>query len=320
MSDKYTGERCIVCGSLFADGDDIVVCPECGTPCHRTCWEKTDKCSNTALHESGGSWKPAAKVTYTPPDGEPIRCIRCGALNEPDSHFCVECGLPLNFDRDSSRPFNGTDGTPTTDDVPSMQGMQMRTVRLTPQSDMGDGIKLADFIDYIGTSSLGILASFIKFAKTDRRLSFNLGALIFPELYFFYRKMTKLGILFLTISFILSIPNMIYYGQSGAFGGMVLFSTPIDFKSADFLKLNEVCGILDIIMNVLAASYANYWYYKKARQDITRIRSEETASEKDTSLQIRKKGGTSWAAVGAAFVSLMIATLAFMLSLSFVYR
>ena len=67
MSDKYTGEKCIVCGELFADGDDIVVCPDCGTPCHRSCWEKSGECTNTALHESGESWKPTAKVSYTPP-------------------------------------------------------------------------------------------------------------------------------------------------------------------------------------------------------------------------------------------------------------
>ena len=28
----YTGKKCIVCGGVFSENDDIVVCPECGTP------------------------------------------------------------------------------------------------------------------------------------------------------------------------------------------------------------------------------------------------------------------------------------------------
>lgn len=319
MSDKYTGEKCIVCGELFADGDDIVVCPDCGTPCHRSCWEKSGECTNTALHESGESWKPTAKVSYTPPDGQPIRCIRCGALNDGDSHFCSECGLPLNFDRESSRPFNdipeNEEGTPG---IPQMPNMQMRTIRLTPQSDMA-GVRLGDYMEYIGSRSFNIIASFIKFAKTGRKVSFNIAALIFPELYFFYRKMTKTGVIFLLLSFLLSIPVMIYNGQSGEFGGMILFSTPIDIKSRQFTSFYELCWIINVTVSVFASSYANYWYYKKAREDITSIRAEETVSEHETVDLIRRKGGTSWVAVGAAAIAIIILKLGFMLALTYVY-
>ena len=31
---KYT---CPVCGETFQNGDDVVVCPECGAPHHREC-------------------------------------------------------------------------------------------------------------------------------------------------------------------------------------------------------------------------------------------------------------------------------------------
>lgn len=27
----YRGQHCPICGKEFCDGDDIVVCPECGT-------------------------------------------------------------------------------------------------------------------------------------------------------------------------------------------------------------------------------------------------------------------------------------------------
>ncbi|MBQ3919840.1 MAG: hypothetical protein II695_09210, partial [Oscillospiraceae bacterium] len=31
----YTGHKCMVCGKVFTDDDDVVVCVECGTPYHR---------------------------------------------------------------------------------------------------------------------------------------------------------------------------------------------------------------------------------------------------------------------------------------------
>ena len=53
---KYTGYTCMACQQKFQDGDDVVVCPECGTPYHRACWVKNGQCINTELHASGGSW------------------------------------------------------------------------------------------------------------------------------------------------------------------------------------------------------------------------------------------------------------------------
>ena len=77
---NYTGKKCFSCGEAFKDGDDIVVCPECGTPYHRECYLKEGKCINDALHESGQSWEQTQESV----ESENIRCIRCGFENPPD--------------------------------------------------------------------------------------------------------------------------------------------------------------------------------------------------------------------------------------------
>lgn len=41
---------CPVCQNAFNDSDDVVFCPECGTPHHRECWQKNGKCFNEQLH------------------------------------------------------------------------------------------------------------------------------------------------------------------------------------------------------------------------------------------------------------------------------
>lgn len=43
---------CPVCGNDFAEEDDVVFCPECGTPHHRECWNNTGHCFNENLHGS----------------------------------------------------------------------------------------------------------------------------------------------------------------------------------------------------------------------------------------------------------------------------
>ena len=48
----YRGQHCPICGKEFCDGDDIVVCPECGTPYHRECYKTAGHCVNCLLYTS----------------------------------------------------------------------------------------------------------------------------------------------------------------------------------------------------------------------------------------------------------------------------
>ena len=105
---NYIGTKCISCDRVFKEGDDVVVCPECGTPYHRACYEKEGKCINTELHENGGTWQPHydSDTESVNTDNTPIRCPRCGETNPPDGLFCKRCGLPLTVNTDEERPFN----------------------------------------------------------------------------------------------------------------------------------------------------------------------------------------------------------------------
>ena len=47
---KYTGIPCAACGKKFTAEDDVVVCPECGTPYHRACYKELGHCVNEARH------------------------------------------------------------------------------------------------------------------------------------------------------------------------------------------------------------------------------------------------------------------------------
>ena len=52
----YIGEKCPVCGKNFHADDDVVVCPICGTPHHRECYENLGHCFNEEKHAEGFSF------------------------------------------------------------------------------------------------------------------------------------------------------------------------------------------------------------------------------------------------------------------------
>ena len=55
----YENNSCPVCGKQFQPGDDIVTCPECGTPHHRACYRELGHCAHQALHGDGYAFTPA---------------------------------------------------------------------------------------------------------------------------------------------------------------------------------------------------------------------------------------------------------------------
>ena len=53
----FTGAKCEYCKKIFTSTDDVVVCPDCGTPYHRECYIEAGECINYELHEKGGDWE-----------------------------------------------------------------------------------------------------------------------------------------------------------------------------------------------------------------------------------------------------------------------
>ena len=97
----YKGKKCLICDKEFSEGDDIVVCPDCGTPYHRECYLEKGECINYELHEKGGSWQAEQDEIEDrrrrENAGSDIRCPRCGQNNPGTALFCNSCGLPLGM-------------------------------------------------------------------------------------------------------------------------------------------------------------------------------------------------------------------------------
>lgn len=298
----YIGSKCIICGNSFAENDDVVVCPECGTPYHRDCYKQAGECVNKELHEKGASWTKEENA-----DG--IRCRRCGYNNDTDKLFCESCGTALHEtveeteDRESKQ---GTYSGETNDGRVEFSPFGERTVY--DKDSVIDGIKLEDYAGYVKSNPFTFLMSFIRFGKYGGKLSLNIGAFLFPEVYYLFRKMKVLGVISLIVCAALTVPMMIAQFAVGYAGFKIAFS--FDTTSGTFKMIADVSWYVLMMWKIVSGLMANYFYYRKAKSDITRIR-KTSDGEEEVKERIAAKGGVSWAyaLVGYGFfTSLVIGT------------
>ena len=196
----FKDKRCPVCGVPFEDGDDIVVCPECGTPQHRVCYERIGKCANADKHGEDFSWKDQDEKSI---------CPSCGAENPKDAMFCCSCSHPLgeeNADNNTQQnagnrpPFpNGTNpqGAPF-----GFGGFDSSAVYsnfgISLDEEMAPDVTARDCESYVKNNALDYLPVF-KNIKRFGRSRFNFSAALFTGAWFLYRKLYLAGSIFIAI-------------------------------------------------------------------------------------------------------------------------
>ncbi|MCD8006197.1 MAG: DUF2628 domain-containing protein [Oscillospiraceae bacterium] len=334
----YVGQPCTSCGRILTKTDDIVVCPECGSPYHRDCYISEGKCTNIHLHETGESWQPT--VTQEEKKPEKLICPNCGAENSAEAAFCCNCGSPINMEKASGgyqrtnagsynqNPYgnggyqNGNYQNQNGNYRNQSQNGYGRPYGNPYMGGMGGGFPffgnsaysadfaignhtVAEYSDYVGSNSPYFIPKFVRFEK-GKKWSFNFSAFFFPHIYFFYRKMIPMGIVMLLLTAVFSVPTLIYYLYAYGIIGEAIVST------TSFAVIYNVCSILSYVLSIFAGLFANYLYYTKAKSDLDQIKTEivEYNSQREALIT---KGGTSMAYAIGSVVALTVVFLAVMI-------
>lgn len=294
---KYVGHKCIVCELEFKAEDDVVVCPECGTPYHRSCYMSSGECVNKELHESGESWNSSREKGNNEDSGpEPKKCPYCEFVNKPHCIICERCGSPLVDEL--KRNMYGQGDTQTDGNLNSGQGNDTRGQRFTfdyadkycgfdPEEEF-EAVKLKEISEFVNKNQIYYLPIFKKIKDTGKKISLNVISFFFPEIYFANRKMWFWSVLSIIISLALSFPNMLYMLAYERMIGTTIAG--IDLESVKFDLIYSISSYAALIFKVLMLMFANYIYY---RHTLNKIRRKKAVDELTDISELSRAGGTS---------------------------
>lgn len=311
---KYSGFQCLVCGEEFKEGDDIVVCPDCGTPYHRNCWQKNNACVNHSLHAVGGSWQSIQNENRKKQGGK--ECSNCGFVNLPDTKTCASCGTELNVQEQQNISMNGNakEGITvmTPDGTQKFFNFADPCCGMSPDEEI-EGERLGDVASFVKTNTLYYIPLFKRFKETKRKLSFNLPCILFPYFYFANRKMWFMTVLSGLLWIISSIPNVLlsmlemltdksYIAMLQSYGADVkLFDNLIIFLNSNeglLEQLQTPCFFLGMALRIALCLFGNYLYFRFVIRSVKRIR-QNAPTAKIKKMLLHTEGGTNiWNVLG----------------------
>ncbi len=265
------GQTCPICNVRFLENDDVVVCPDCGTPHHRACYKERGSCANNALHAGEYSWKPTA------PEPLPKSCPNCNTTNKPGVPFCGNCGVPL----DTPVPIEVKTNENFLGAVSAIEMFEQIT-NISDNEEL-DGIKVKDWRTYIGKAAPRYLFSFKRMDVTKQKINFSLTAMLFAPIFFLYRRMWLLGILALLIDMLLSVPSSIRVIQA-------LYGLEISVDEATLNTLTYIASILAAVVNTAWGAFAIYLYRKSAIKNIKKMKKEAGTEEAYQQVLTKKAG------------------------------
>ncbi len=287
---NFLGNPCPWCGKTFAEGDDIVVCPECGTPHHRDCYKEHSACANEEKHGENFEWKNSVIPTihkHEPSEQETggiTICSHCGTENPANSRYCLGCGAPVSGERPRV--------------ISSEEEFQRERERIITESFSSsfDGISAKEAAIYVRSNVGYFLPRFAAFSK-GAKFDTNFSAFIFSYFYLFYRKMYGLGLAVFAVTSLLSIPTLLLdfqmvqeqYVEMGMLS-QIIWNVPHQEALAIY---SIIANLLIWIMRIALMMFFNRMYYSKVTSTIKKARpSLADKDEKTISEFFRKNGGT----------------------------
>lgn len=306
---EFNGLKCPVCDVQFKDGDDIVVCPECGTPHHRACWEVENHCAYEDKHGENFEYEKENAN-----ESDVIICSKCGTENFKGAFYCSKCGNPINVTKteQSSQP-QGDFQNPFASAFDPMAGVN-------PEEDMG-GVTAGELAKFVGNNTQYFMRVFSRI-KTFGKGRFNLCGFLFSGFYLLYRKMYKLGAIIAAAIILLLIAET-YISYTPAFKAFYsaieqasvnsagIFSrysnlmnayASLDFNNQIIILLWSMCSSLALGIQIIVGIFANRWYFRHCRNQIKSIKENGD----NTNLQIESKGGVNLAiaiSIGAIYAA-----------------
>ena len=323
----YIGNKCPVCQKYFHADDDIVVCPECGTPHHRECYEESGHCVNEHLHAEGFDYQ----AEHEKEEEKIKRCPSCGKENDPNQFFCKHCGSPLSSaqtqnNTQQSAPFGG--GIPfgmgqeqNADSAYSIPFMDPLG-GVPSDTDLGDGVTAGEAAKYVKQNTPYFIRAFSNI-KNFNKSKFNFAAAVFTGGYMLYRKMYKPGALFafiqLALLIIESYVTIVYASLFSDFMNIYTSATSTSQLVSGFyqymsglsatdilvLYLPTLIDVIRIAMMIVFGICFNRMYMNHCKKQIILIK-QNAGEDENPEAVLQTKGGVNTALAVSLLVAYII--------------
>lgn len=289
----FENKSCPVCKKEFMSDDDIVVCPECGTPHHRECYNLIGHCVNKGLHASNYDYYEDTKPA-----------------TEKKTESKIE---------DATENKQAEDASKVEPEVVNIIDDTENTI---------DGVSVQDIISAIRQNSFYYLKKFNDINNKNKKTSWNWSAFLFGPFYLLFRKMYRLGsaVIMIAISIVFASNALIYKFAPkfmSAVNGLAELTaqrvSPTNEQIMAVMNTSDVNNAVAIvycmlgvflIMNIIIALNANNYYKKHIVNIVNRVTdqlnnggtftqatimgdSADMSQDQLKKLYLSRKGGTS---------------------------
>ncbi len=323
----YEGYTCPICNEPFQPNDDVVACPQCGLPHHRTCWIQEGQCHLAHLHNTNEQWNRekganTERISKAPKresvrDNLPYQiCPRCHTKNPEFAEICTHCGMILqeNAAWDTNKVNTYNEYRPFRLDV---------SFRYTDNTnEVIDGVRADELATVVNTKTEYYVPRFSRMSRSGSAVSWNWAAFFFGPYWFLYRKMYKYGTIMFALQLLQTAMTYSAYTALGITSKMNesqitqhLLSIIETNDSARYLLLSiSLLSVIMFVLRVFVGLFSNKLYQlhckkviRKAREKIPDVAVYEIATFGGTSLTMAFIGS-----VVNSFITQILAIFLFM--------
>ena len=336
---NHTGIKCPVCGKPFGEDDDIVVCPQCGAPYHRACYQQEGKCIFDSLHQAGKEWEPPAPPKPVEPSAEikDQECPACGTLNAHSALYCNRCGAalkegapprpPVHTAADVPPPFynagpvqrNAFGGV-----VPPFSFDPMGGV--SPAEVLDEGVSFGDASKLVRQNTAYYMPVF-RYIKQTGRNKFNFSAFLFSGGWLLYRKQYKAGAIvtglmlaiylcYLFVTLFVASPVLlglmeqvgmdVTQGFSPTNEQMLAMTTLLAGDPMKYLQISLplICLLCMLVVMIVVGVRGNRMYMRHCVRTVQRLKAADM--DHDPVITLEEKGGVNTSIAVCVFVCYFI--------------
>lgn len=292
---RFDNKLCPVCRIPLNENSDVVVCPICGTPHHRACYLKYNRCGVESYHDSGFVWKGFL------PDEQPTEEETEQQIQQENADINAENDDPHHAEYPGGTPGAYNSSEPSGAQPVDLDDILNQLKRQTMDETRGaDGVSNRELSCFVGRSVMHYSQAFSVFrapvipGQKKRIIFFNLCSGLFAPIHQFYRRMDMVGLLLLLLEVIYYVPTLL--SVTGVVSAGLINTIQLFTSGLNFIAMVGMC------------MFGDYLYYRFSVKRIKKIRMNYDDGKAEGYYQaLTEKGSPSWLRAIIAILTVYLA-------------